>query len=51
MSTPATGGLHRVGGRYRSGVRVNWKKCGEEIIDEREVLQDGHVLCRPCSDG
>ncbi len=35
----------------RAGVRVNCEKCGEEIINEREVILDGNVLCRPCSDG
>ena len=34
----------------RAGVRVNCEKCGEEIINEREVILDGNVLCRPCSD-
>ena len=35
----------------RAGLRVNCEKCDEEIINEREVILDGHVLCRTCSDG
>ncbi len=33
----------------RPGVRVNCSMCGEEIINEREVKQNGLTLCRPCS--
>ncbi|NOY99661.1 MAG: formylmethanofuran dehydrogenase [Chloroflexi bacterium] len=33
----------------RAGVRVNCDRCGEEIINEREVLQDGLTLCRACA--
>ena len=25
--------------------------CGETILDKRDVLQDGRVLCRPCATG
>lgn len=32
----------------RAGVRVNCDVCGEEIINEREVIQDGLTLCRGC---
>jgi formylmethanofuran dehydrogenase subunit E len=32
----------------RAGVRVNCEMCGEEIMNEREVLRGGKVLCRPC---
>jgi formylmethanofuran dehydrogenase subunit E len=33
----------------RSGVRANCEECGEEIINEREVLRDGRLLCRACA--
>lgn len=33
----------------RPGVRVNCELCGEEIINEREVLRDGMALCRACA--
>lgn len=33
----------------RPGVRVNCDRCGEEIINEREIVQDGQVLCRTCA--
>jgi formylmethanofuran dehydrogenase subunit E len=33
----------------RSGIRVNCQACGEEILNEREVLRDGMVLCRSCA--
>ena len=26
-------------------------RCTEEIVNEREVIQDGRVLCRACADG
>jgi len=29
--------------------KVNCAICGEEIINEREVYQDGEVLCRSCA--
>ncbi len=32
----------------RPGVRVNCDRCGEEIINEREIRMDGQVLCRGC---
>ncbi len=35
----------------RAGVRVNCDACGEEIINEREVNQNGRVLCRACAAG
>lgn len=35
----------------RAGVRVNCDVCGEEIINEREVHQQGLTLCRPCAAG
>lgn len=33
----------------RAGVRVNCSVCAEEIINEREVLQDGKILCKTCA--
>ena len=33
----------------RRGVRVNCDVCGEEIINEREVQEDGQVLCLACA--
>ena len=33
----------------RPGVRVNCNSCGEEIINEREVIMDGSIQCRSCS--
>jgi formylmethanofuran dehydrogenase subunit E len=36
----------------RPGVRVNCEVCGEEIINERDVMCDGLIMCRTCaSDG
>jgi hypothetical protein len=33
----------------RHGVRVNCAICGEEILNEREVIVDGQMVCRACS--
>ena len=33
----------------RPGVRVDCDVCGEEIINEREVVQDGKTVCRACA--
>ncbi|MFQ5613294.1 MAG: FmdE family protein, partial [Anaerolineae bacterium] len=33
----------------RDGYRVNCDVCGEEIINEREVVRAGLTLCRPCA--
>ena len=33
----------------RPGVRVNCDVCGEEIMNEREVKQQGLILCRACA--
>ena len=35
----------------RAGVRVNCDACGEEIINEREVILHGRILCRACGWG
>ncbi len=33
----------------KNGKRVTCAICGEEIINEREVVQDGIILCRSCA--
>jgi formylmethanofuran dehydrogenase subunit E len=33
----------------KPGVRTACEVCGEEIINEREVMRDGQVLCRSCA--
>ncbi len=33
----------------RLGVRVNCAVCGEEIINQREIIRNGMVLCRACA--
>ncbi len=35
----------------RPGLRVNCDVCGEEIMNEREVLYNGLTLCRVCTEG
>ena len=35
----------------RPHVREVCRDCGEEIINQREVVRDGVVLCRACADG
>jgi formylmethanofuran dehydrogenase subunit E len=35
----------------RPGVRVNCVRCGEEIINEREVFMDGQPVCIHCAYG
>ena len=35
----------------KPGLRVNCEVCGEEIMNEREVLREGKVMCRSCADG
>lgn len=34
-----------------SGKRVNCENCGEEIINEREVLREGKIYCKSCAEG
>ncbi|MFQ5398321.1 MAG: FmdE family protein [Anaerolineae bacterium] len=34
----------------RPGIRAICEACGEEIINEREIVQEGHTLCRTCAD-
>jgi formylmethanofuran dehydrogenase subunit E len=31
------------------GLRVTCEACGEEIMNEREVIHEGMVLCRACA--
>ena len=33
----------------KPGRRVTCEACGEEIINEREVVHEGTVLCRACA--
>ncbi len=33
----------------RPGIRVNCSVCGEEIINEREIIVEGQPLCRRCA--
>lgn len=33
----------------RPGVRTECSRCGEEIINEREVLAEGKTVCRSCA--
>jgi len=33
----------------RNGVRAACEQCGEEIINQREVIAEGRVLCRSCA--
>ena len=33
------------------GLRVNCDVCGEEIMNEREVVREGLTLCRACANG
>jgi formylmethanofuran dehydrogenase subunit E len=44
LSTPVTTIVSR------AGVRVNCDYCAEEIINEREIIQDGLTLCRSCAE-
>jgi len=33
----------------KAGLRTNCQICGEEIMNQREVLQNGKVLCKACA--
>jgi len=33
----------------QAGKRVSCEICGEEIINQREVVREGTVMCRPCA--
>lgn len=33
----------------RAGLRVNCELCGEEIINEREIVLNGQTLCHTCA--
>ncbi|NJN95183.1 MAG: formylmethanofuran dehydrogenase [Anaerolineales bacterium] len=33
----------------KEGYRVECERCGEEIFNEREVIESGQILCRACA--
>ncbi|MFN3491202.1 MAG: FmdE family protein [Anaerolineales bacterium] len=33
----------------KAGLRVHCEACGEEIINQREVMHEGMTLCKPCA--
>lgn len=33
----------------QAGKRVSCEICGEEIINQREVIHEGTILCKPCA--
>ena len=33
----------------RAGKRVNCEICGEEIINQREVIREGSMMCKSCA--
>ena len=35
----------------RPGCRAHCARCGEEILNEREVVVGNEVLCRSCAEG
>ena len=35
----------------KPGVRATCSACGEEILNQREILRDEALLCRACADG
>lgn len=35
----------------KPGVRVNCSRCGEEVLNGREVAIDGTIYCRGCAQG
>lgn len=35
----------------RPVIRTNCARCGEEIINEREIMRDGELLCYACAHG
>ena len=35
----------------QAGKRVSCEICGEEIINQREVMHEGTILCKPCAGG
>jgi formylmethanofuran dehydrogenase subunit E len=35
----------------RNGIRVSCERCGEEVINGREVQHNDVVLCQPCAEG
>jgi formylmethanofuran dehydrogenase subunit E len=35
----------------KHGMRVVCEQCGEDVINERFVIREGRILCRPCANG
>jgi formylmethanofuran dehydrogenase subunit E len=33
----------------QAGRRISCEICGEEIINQREVMREGTIMCKPCS--
>lgn len=33
----------------KEGYRVQCERCGEEVFNEREVIQNGQILCQACA--
>ena len=33
----------------KPGYRVECQACGEEVLNEREILREGMTLCRACA--
>jgi len=31
--------------------KVSCSRCGQVVRDNREVVQNGHILCKPCAQG
>ncbi len=34
-----------------AGVRAHCARCGEEILNRREIINDGQTLCLACAEG
>ncbi len=49
VATPVTLTLSLEALVSRAGYRVTCARCGEEILNEREIVRDGHPLCRACA--
>ena len=33
----------------KPGTRVNCSRCGEEILNQREMVKHGQIVCRSCA--
>ncbi len=33
----------------KPGMRVSCSACGEEILNQREMVKDGQTICRSCA--